>query len=211
MLDGRVKTLHPEGARRHPRAARRCRRTCRRSQSTAFPPSTSSSSTSIRSRRPSRRPDCTLDEAIENIDIGGPTMVRAAAKNSQHVAVVIDPADYAAAARGNAGRERRDQRGDALRARAQGVLATPPPTTARSATTSPRATVDGKRAAISRPAQPQFRQGRRTCATARIRTSRPRSTATERRRRARSRAIGSCRARSCRTTTSPTPMPRGNA
>ncbi len=35
-----------------------------------------------------------LEEAIENIDIGGPTMLRAAAKNYQDVAVVIDPADY---------------------------------------------------------------------------------------------------------------------
>src|SRR5258706_1119673 len=42
------------------------------------------------------RPGCTLEEAIENIDIGGPTMVRAAAKNWQHVAIVTDPADYAA-------------------------------------------------------------------------------------------------------------------
>jgi phosphoribosylaminoimidazolecarboxamide formyltransferase/IMP cyclohydrolase len=41
------------------------------------------------------RPDCTLAEAIENIDIGGPAMVRSAAKNYQHVAVVTDPADYA--------------------------------------------------------------------------------------------------------------------
>jgi phosphoribosylaminoimidazolecarboxamide formyltransferase/IMP cyclohydrolase len=40
------------------------------------------------------KPDCTLDDAIENIDIGGPTMVRAAAKNYKHVAVVTDPADY---------------------------------------------------------------------------------------------------------------------
>jgi phosphoribosylaminoimidazolecarboxamide formyltransferase/IMP cyclohydrolase len=40
------------------------------------------------------RPGCALDEAIENIDIGGPTMVRAAAKNHAHVAVVTDPADY---------------------------------------------------------------------------------------------------------------------
>ena len=40
------------------------------------------------------KPDCTLDEAIENIDIGGPAMVRSAAKNYQHVAVVTDPADY---------------------------------------------------------------------------------------------------------------------
>jgi phosphoribosylaminoimidazolecarboxamide formyltransferase/IMP cyclohydrolase len=42
------------------------------------------------------KPGCTLEEAIENIDIGGPTMVRAAAKNWQHVAVVTDPADYPA-------------------------------------------------------------------------------------------------------------------
>jgi len=42
------------------------------------------------------RAGCTLEEAIENIDIGGPTMVRAAAKNWQHVAVVTDPADYPA-------------------------------------------------------------------------------------------------------------------
>ena len=42
------------------------------------------------------RPDCTLDEAIENIDIGGPAMVRSAAKNYRHVAVVTDPADYGA-------------------------------------------------------------------------------------------------------------------
>jgi phosphoribosylaminoimidazolecarboxamide formyltransferase / IMP cyclohydrolase len=38
--------------------------------------------------------DCTLDDAIENIDIGGPAMLRAAAKNWQDVGVVIDPADY---------------------------------------------------------------------------------------------------------------------
>lgn len=42
------------------------------------------------------RPDCSLAEAIENIDIGGPTMVRAAAKNHDAVAVVTDPADYEA-------------------------------------------------------------------------------------------------------------------
>ncbi len=40
-------------------------------------------------------PDCTFAEAIENIDIGGPAMLRAAAKNHEHVAVVVDPADYA--------------------------------------------------------------------------------------------------------------------
>ena len=39
--------------------------------------------------------DCTIDDAIENIDIGGPAMVRAAAKNHERVAVIVDPADYA--------------------------------------------------------------------------------------------------------------------
>ncbi|MFT5657676.1 MAG: phosphoribosylaminoimidazolecarboxamide formyltransferase/IMP cyclohydrolase [Gammaproteobacteria bacterium] len=40
------------------------------------------------------KPDCTLEDAIENIDIGGPTMVRAAAKNHASVCIVVDPADY---------------------------------------------------------------------------------------------------------------------
>ncbi len=40
------------------------------------------------------RPGVTFDEAIENIDIGGPTMLRAASKNFQDVAVVVDPDDY---------------------------------------------------------------------------------------------------------------------
>ncbi|MGZ8159392.1 MAG: bifunctional phosphoribosylaminoimidazolecarboxamide formyltransferase/IMP cyclohydrolase [Methylobacter sp.] len=40
-------------------------------------------------------PDCDLDTAIENIDIGGPTMIRAAAKNHADVAVIVDPSDYA--------------------------------------------------------------------------------------------------------------------
>jgi len=41
------------------------------------------------------RDGCTLDDVIENIDIGGPCMVRAAAKNHRFVTVVVDPADYA--------------------------------------------------------------------------------------------------------------------
>jgi phosphoribosylaminoimidazolecarboxamide formyltransferase/IMP cyclohydrolase len=39
-------------------------------------------------------PDCSFNEAIENIDIGGPAMLRAAAKNHEHVVAVVDPADY---------------------------------------------------------------------------------------------------------------------
>lgn len=59
------------------------------------------------------RPDVSLDDALENIDIGGPTMLRAAAKNFPAVAVVVDPADYvwvaeALAGEGLAIQQRRD-------------------------------------------------------------------------------------------------------
>ncbi|WP_406812220.1 bifunctional phosphoribosylaminoimidazolecarboxamide formyltransferase/IMP cyclohydrolase [Histophilus somni] len=40
------------------------------------------------------KPDCTLEDAVENIDIGGPTMVRSAAKNHQHVAIVVNNGDF---------------------------------------------------------------------------------------------------------------------
>ena len=49
----------------------------------------------------------TRDEIIENIDIGGPSMVRSAAKNHAHVAIVTDPADYATVARGETTLEER--------------------------------------------------------------------------------------------------------
>lgn len=41
------------------------------------------------------KPDCRFEDAIENIDIGGPSMLRSAAKNHNHVTVVVDPTDYA--------------------------------------------------------------------------------------------------------------------
>ncbi len=41
------------------------------------------------------KPGCTLEDAIENIDIGGPTMVRAAAKNNAYVSIVVNASDYA--------------------------------------------------------------------------------------------------------------------
>ncbi|MDG4658365.1 bifunctional phosphoribosylaminoimidazolecarboxamide formyltransferase/IMP cyclohydrolase [Ectobacillus antri] len=40
--------------------------------------------------------DVTFEDAIENIDIGGPTMIRSAAKNHEYVAVIVDPTDYSA-------------------------------------------------------------------------------------------------------------------
>ena len=42
------------------------------------------------------KPDCTFEDAIENIDIGGPAMVRASAKNHDRVTIVVDPTDYPA-------------------------------------------------------------------------------------------------------------------
>jgi phosphoribosylaminoimidazolecarboxamide formyltransferase/IMP cyclohydrolase len=42
------------------------------------------------------RPDCSYEDAVDNIDIGGPAMVRAAAKNHESVTVVVDPQDYRA-------------------------------------------------------------------------------------------------------------------
>ncbi|MFA4903749.1 MAG: IMP cyclohydrolase [Desulfobaccales bacterium] len=40
------------------------------------------------------KPGCTLEDAIENIDIGGPTLLRASAKNYQDVTVIVEPTDY---------------------------------------------------------------------------------------------------------------------
>ncbi len=51
------------------------------------------------------QPGVTFEEAIENIDIGGVALIRAAAKNHAHVAVLVDPADYEAFARASAAHE----------------------------------------------------------------------------------------------------------
>lgn len=77
---------------------------------------------------------CALEDAIENIDIGGPTMVRSAAKNWAHVAIVTDAADYPALLEemgANAGACRAPP---ALTCRAR-PSPTLPPTTVPSATT----------------------------------------------------------------------------
>ena len=66
-------------------------RSCR---PTGSVPSTWSSSTCIPFESTVARADCTLAEAIENIDIGGPALVRAAAKNHAAVTVMVDPDDY---------------------------------------------------------------------------------------------------------------------
>ena len=93
MLDGRVKTLHPKvhgGI-----LARRDRAEHRAALSAHGIPTIDLVVVNLYPFRATvARPGCTLDEAIENVDIGGPSMVRAAAKNWQHVGVVVDPADY---------------------------------------------------------------------------------------------------------------------
>ena len=61
------------------------------------------------------KPGCTLEDAIENIDIGGPTMLRASAKNYQDVTVVVDPADYPQHHARNETEQRRHQPGHPLR------------------------------------------------------------------------------------------------
>ena len=94
MLDGRVKTLHPKvhggilGRRDLPEHVAAMKE--------ANIPAIDMVGVNLYPFRETiAKPDCTLEDAIENIDIGGPTMVRAAAKNYGSVAIVTDPADYA--------------------------------------------------------------------------------------------------------------------
>ncbi|MHB8492972.1 MAG: bifunctional phosphoribosylaminoimidazolecarboxamide formyltransferase/IMP cyclohydrolase [Casimicrobiaceae bacterium] len=93
MLDGRVKTLHPKvhgGI-----LARRDLKSHRDALAEAeIAPIDLVVVNLYPFRETVANPQCTLDDAIENIDIGGPAMLRAAAKNWAHVGAVVDPADY---------------------------------------------------------------------------------------------------------------------
>src|SRR6202162_3727116 len=95
MLDGRVKTLHP---RVH--GAILARRDSLEHMAALTKHAIATIDLVVVNLYPFRqtvaRPGCSLDDAIENIDIGGPALVRAAAKNHAHVGVVVDPADYPA-------------------------------------------------------------------------------------------------------------------
>jgi phosphoribosylaminoimidazolecarboxamide formyltransferase / IMP cyclohydrolase len=93
MLDGRVKTLHPaiaggilamRGNPEHMRAL----------STHGIAPIDLVAVNLYDFAKVAYREDATLEELIENIDIGGPTMIRGAAKNWQDVAVVTSPADY---------------------------------------------------------------------------------------------------------------------
>src|SRR3990167_5342880 len=93
MLDGRVNTLHPKV-----HAGILARRDLTEHMSALAQHAIPRIDLVVVNLYPFRetvaKPDCTLDDAIEKIDIGGPTMVRAAAKNHAHVAIVTDPDDY---------------------------------------------------------------------------------------------------------------------
>jgi phosphoribosylaminoimidazolecarboxamide formyltransferase/IMP cyclohydrolase len=93
MMEGRVKTLHPKvhgGI-----LARRDRPDHVRSmQEHAIPPIDMVVVNLYPFAQTVAKPGCKMEDAIENIDIGGPAMVRAAAKNHAFVAVVTNPADY---------------------------------------------------------------------------------------------------------------------
>jgi phosphoribosylaminoimidazolecarboxamide formyltransferase/IMP cyclohydrolase len=95
VLEGRVKTLHPRvhggllfkrGNPKHEAEAREC----------GFEPIDLAVVNLYPFEQTIAKPNVTLAEAIENIDIGGPSMIRSAAKNYESVTVVVDPSDYEA-------------------------------------------------------------------------------------------------------------------
>jgi len=95
MLDGRVKTLHPKvhGGILHMRANPEHRATVAEHD---IPPIDMVVVNLYAFEKTAGKPGARFDEIIENIDIGGPSMIRSAAKNFQDVAVVTSPWDYPA-------------------------------------------------------------------------------------------------------------------
>jgi phosphoribosylaminoimidazolecarboxamide formyltransferase/IMP cyclohydrolase len=94
MLDGRVKTLHPKvhGGILHIRENESHQQAVTEH---GIEPIDMVVVNLYAFEKTAARPDVTFEEIIENIDIGGPSMLRSAAKNFQDVAVVTSPADYA--------------------------------------------------------------------------------------------------------------------
>lgn len=93
MLDGRVKTLHPlvHGGILNQRANAEHQRQC---AAHGIQPIDIVAVNLYAFEKTVADPSCPLGEAIENIDIGGPTLLRASAKNFHDVTVIVDPADY---------------------------------------------------------------------------------------------------------------------
>jgi phosphoribosylaminoimidazolecarboxamide formyltransferase / IMP cyclohydrolase len=97
MMDGRVKTLHPKvhGGILHVRDNPQHLAAAREH---GIQPIDMVVVNLYAFEKTASKPSVHFDEIIENIDIGGPSMVRSAAKNFRHVAIVTSPADYAAIA-----------------------------------------------------------------------------------------------------------------
>ncbi len=93
MLDGRVKTIHPRIA-AGILAVRDKPEHMRALAEHSIPPIQMVAVNLYEFEKVANKPGVTREELIENIDIGGPTMIRAAAKNFQDVAVVVSPAQY---------------------------------------------------------------------------------------------------------------------
>lgn len=93
MLDGRVKTLHPlvHGGILNQRENADHQKQCAEH---GIKPIDIVAVNLYAFEKTVAAGDCTLADAIENIDIGGPTLLRASAKNFQDVTVIVDPADY---------------------------------------------------------------------------------------------------------------------
>jgi phosphoribosylaminoimidazolecarboxamide formyltransferase / IMP cyclohydrolase len=93
MLDGRVKTLHPKvhggilGMRENPAHVAKM-------QEHGIEPIDMVVVNLYPFEATVAKENCTMEDAIENIDIGGPTMLRSAAKNNRDVTVIVDHADY---------------------------------------------------------------------------------------------------------------------
>ncbi|MBW1729425.1 MAG: IMP cyclohydrolase [Deltaproteobacteria bacterium] len=93
MMDGRVKTLHPKvhggllGLRDNPDHVKAM-------ETHGIQPIDMVVVNLYQFEKAVEKEGVTLDEAIENIDIGGPSMLRSAAKNFKYVTVIVDPSDY---------------------------------------------------------------------------------------------------------------------
>lgn len=93
MLDGRVKTLHPlvHGGILNQRENADHQQQCAEH---GIKPIDIVAVNLYAFEKTVADPNCSLADAIENIDIGGPTLLRASAKNFRDVTVIVDPADY---------------------------------------------------------------------------------------------------------------------
>jgi len=110
LFDGRVKTLHPKvhGGLLHRRDDKEH---LAQAKNHDIPPIDLVVVNLYPFEETIAKPGATLDLAIENIDIGGPSMLRSAAKNHSHVTVVVDSSDY-----GRVVEEMRENKGDTTRA-----------------------------------------------------------------------------------------------